>query len=75
MSAHSYGIAIDLNPDKGAYWRWQKGNLSEYPRYQFPEQIVQVFEKYGFIWGGKWYHFDLMHFEYRPELIEKSRQI
>ncbi|MEJ2663631.1 MAG: M15 family metallopeptidase, partial [Spirochaetia bacterium] len=27
------------------------------------------FEKYGFIWGGKWYHYDTMHFEYRPELL------
>jgi hypothetical protein len=21
------------------------------------------------VWGGKWWHFDTMHFEYRPELI------
>jgi peptidoglycan LD-endopeptidase CwlK len=35
-----------------------------------PRQIVLVFEKYGFIWGGKWYHYDTMHFEYRPELFE-----
>jgi hypothetical protein len=21
------------------------------------------------IWGGKWGHFDTMHFEYRPELL------
>src|SRR5262245_1812136 len=27
------------------------------------------FEKYGFIWGGHWYHYDTMHFEYRPELL------
>ena len=33
-----------------------------------PESL-KTFEKYGFIWGGKWYHFDTMHFEYRPELI------
>jgi peptidoglycan LD-endopeptidase CwlK len=30
---------------------------------------VRVFEKHGFIWGGRWYHYDTMHFEYRPELI------
>jgi type I restriction enzyme R subunit len=24
---------------------------------------VQIFEKRGFIWGGKWYHYDTMHFE------------
>ncbi|MBP9613702.1 MAG: M15 family metallopeptidase, partial [Sulfurospirillum sp.] len=27
-------------------------------------------EKYGFVWGGRWYHYDTMHFEYRPELFE-----
>jgi hypothetical protein len=32
-----------------------------------------VFEKHGFIWGGKWGHFDIMHYEYRPEIILKSR--
>jgi hypothetical protein len=30
---------------------------------------VRVFEKHGFIWGGAWYHYDTMHFEYRPELL------
>ena len=33
------------------------------------ETIVKVFEKYGFIWGGRWYHYDTMHFEYRPEFL------
>jgi len=30
---------------------------------------VKVFKKHGFIWGGNWYHFDGMHFEYRPEFL------
>jgi hypothetical protein len=30
---------------------------------------VDIFERHGFIWGGKWGHFDTMHFEYRPELL------
>lgn len=34
-----------------------------------PAEVVSVFEKHGFIWGGKWYHFDTMHFEYRPEFL------
>jgi hypothetical protein len=33
-----------------------------------PQEIVDIFERHGFIWGGKWYHYDTMHFEYRPEL-------
>ena len=36
---------------------------------QIPMDIVRIFEKHGFIWGGKWYHYDTMHFEYRPELL------
>jgi hypothetical protein len=74
LSPHSYGIAIDLNPRKGAYWRWGKRppNLLDL-RKHYPALIVSAFEKHGFIWGGKWYHYDLMHFEYRPELLLKSR--
>ena len=36
---------------------------------RIPKEIVDVFEKYGFIWGGRWYHYDTMHFEYRPEFL------
>jgi D-alanyl-D-alanine carboxypeptidase len=35
-----------------------------------PAAIVHVFEHNGFIWGGRWYHYDTMHFEYRPELLD-----
>jgi hypothetical protein len=38
-------------------------------RNRMPAEIVAIFEKHGFIWGGKWYHFDTMHFEFRPELL------
>jgi hypothetical protein len=40
-------------------------------RNRYPQEIVEIFEKHGFIWGGKWSHFDLMHFEYRPEMLGK----
>jgi len=67
LSSHSFGTAIDLNVKYSAYWRWSKGAY----RYQnqIPHAIVEIFEKHGFIWGGKWYHYDTMHFEYRPELL------
>lgn len=41
------------------------------PPYQnkIPYEIVKIFEKYHFIWGGKWFHYDTMHFEYRPEFF------
>jgi hypothetical protein len=74
LSAHSYGIAIDLNPDLGGYWRWSRIDPAKFDRSSFPQALVDAFEANGFIWGGKWYHFDLMHFEYRPEIITKYRR-
>jgi len=73
LSPHSWGIAIDLNPRQGAYWRNRKAGGPEVEdlRNRYPQEIVELFEKHGFIWGGKWSHFDLMHFEYRPELLRK----
>jgi hypothetical protein len=73
LSPHSWGIAFDLNPRHGAYWRDRKaaGPEVESLRNTYPQEIVAIFEKHGFIWGGKWSHFDLMHFEYRPELLQK----
>lgn len=75
MSAHSFGIAIDLDPDLGGYWEWEKSAdySSMTRRAAYPAEIVRVFERHGFIWGGKWWHFDLMHFEYRPELIQPQK--
>jgi hypothetical protein len=73
LSPHSWGIAIDLNPRHGSYWRGRKmaGPGVEDLRDRYPQEIVEIFERHGFIWGGKWSHFDLMHFEYRPELLRK----
>jgi hypothetical protein len=39
---------------------------------QIPQVIVDAFEAEGFIWGGRWYHYDTMHFEYRPELLDPA---
>jgi hypothetical protein len=68
-SPHGYGIAIDLNAAFSDYWFWQPHTGSVVYRNRMPQEIVSIFEKHGFIWGGKWYHFDTMHFEYRPELL------
>jgi len=69
LSPHAFAIAIDLNPDQGAYWRWRtEGNHVDI-RKEFPPALIALFEEQGFIWGGKWYHYDMMHFEYRPELL------
>lgn len=77
LSLHSFGMTIDLNADHADYWQWELQSLGrpiteDEPlsyRNQIPWPIVTIFEKHGFIWGGKWRHFDSMHFEYRPELL------
>lgn len=70
-SAHSYGIALDINVSTSHYWRnataSSQGKTLVYKN-KIPQQIIDVFERHGFIWGGKWYHYDTMHFEFRPEL-------
>ncbi|MBY0407961.1 MAG: M15 family metallopeptidase, partial [Rickettsiales bacterium] len=67
-SMHSYGIAIDVAPENANYWELEKDTFPQY-RNAIPYEIVEIFERHGFIWGGKWYHYDTMHFEYRPELL------
>jgi hypothetical protein len=71
VSAHGYGIAIDIAVAQSDYWRWAGGTSSGQVHYRnrIPPEIVQIFERHGFIWGGRWYHYDTMHFEYRPELL------
>lgn len=78
-SYHSYGIAIDLVPKsfggRHTYWRWALQQTDEWyaiayeQRWMVPLQIVNIFEQEGFLWGGKWFFFDTMHFEYRPEIL------
>ena len=57
-SAHGYGIAIDVAVGPSYYWRWAKGGPNGPVRYRnaLPKEIVAIFEKHGFIWGGRWYH-------------------
>lgn len=73
QSAHSYGIAIDICTKYSNYWQWSNKGAGEmdHIRYEnkIPQKIVEIFEKHGFIWGGRWYHYDTMHFEYRPEFL------
>jgi hypothetical protein len=73
LSPHSFGIAVDIAVPPSHYWLWEKTGAGEYKN-SIPWAIVEIFENHGFIWGGKWYHFDTMHFEYRPELILKARK-
>lgn len=72
LSPHSYGIAVDFGVKIAPYWRWAR--INPHPKQKsYPGEIVRIMEDHGFIWGGKWHEYDLMHFEYRPELICKAR--
>lgn len=74
LSMHSFGIAIDLAPNTTQYWKGEASSETAKIGYKntMPLSIVRIFEKHGFIWGGRWYHYDTMHFEYRPELLAPS---
>ena len=74
LSPHAFGIAIDLSSHAAPYWRWSK--LRPHPlQFSYPTVIVDAMEQAGFIWGGKWHEYDIMHFEYRPEIICKARAL
>ncbi|EIJ41433.1 hypothetical protein BegalDRAFT_0515 [Beggiatoa alba B18LD] len=81
LSNHSFGTAVDFQLPKNLYKYWLWGGCKPNKPCTYPTQVLQdtklqrivtIFEEFGFIWGGKWYHFDTMHFEYRPELIHCS---
>jgi len=65
------------------YWRWDgcttEDKVCPYPKQLISDdnlkQVVRIFEKHGFIWGGKWASYDSPHFEYRPELLISSCRI
>lgn len=80
LSLHSFAIAIDINPHYSNYWKWTVPKTVKDPskftlkyKNRIPQRIVHIFEKYGFVWGGRWYHFDTMHFHYRPDLMSIAR--
>ena len=73
LSAHAYGIAIDLHAHAGDYWTSASTAAGAARLSGYPADLTQIFENQGFIWGGKWNHFDIMHYEYRPEILLKAR--
>lgn len=74
LSVHSFGAAFDINVDFSDYWRWAGADPIPFKN-RIPLDMVELFEVQGFIWGGRWYHYDTMHFEYRPELIAYARTV
>ena len=66
-SMHSFGMTIDINTKYSDYWQWacKCTNENETVKYvhKIPQVIIALFEKHGFIRGGKWYNYETMHFE------------
>lgn len=57
LSNHAFGIAIDMDAAHN-----QQGTEGRMPLW-----AVEVFEKRGWQWGGRWKHRDPMHFQFRIE--------
>jgi hypothetical protein len=53
LSNHSFGLALDFNVPGN-----QRGTVGEMDR-----EVVAIFKKWGFAWGGDWSYTDPMHFE------------
>ena len=53
LSMHAFGLAFDVNTATN-----QLGTTGD-----LDPRVVEIFEKWGFIWGGRWSRPDPMHFE------------
>ena len=54
LSRHAWGIAFDFNVSSNLYGQ---------PPTMDP-QLVEIMERHGFSWGGRWNYPDGMHFEF-----------
>jgi hypothetical protein len=53
LSMHAFGLAIDVNTPTN-----QLGTPGD-----MDPRVVEIFERWGFVWGGRWSRPDPMHFE------------
>lgn len=66
LSTHAFGISVDINWDE---------NCNGCSTFTIPMEIVDIFESYGFRWGGRYKSIfgstiDPMHFEFLYDLCK-----
>lgn len=66
LSSHAFGFSVDINWDE---------NCNGCSSFTIPMEIVDIFESYGFRWGGRYKsifgsRIDAMHFEYMYDLCK-----
>ncbi|MEK7496907.1 MAG: M15 family metallopeptidase [Patescibacteria group bacterium] len=69
LSTHAFGISVDINWDE---------NCNGCSTFTIPMEIVDIFESYGFRWGGRYKsvfgsRIDPMHFEYMYDLCKNTK--
>ena len=64
LSRHSWGIAIDLNPDEnGMQTPWKAERIGQPGWANMPQEAIAVFEKHGWKSGARAWSKDAMHFQ------------
>lgn len=63
LSTHSWGIAIDINPDKNGW---------KYYGTSFSDTAIDIMEKYGFLSAGRAWGHDYMHFQAAIPFVSKG---
>jgi len=67
LSDHAIGLAIDINPLQNPWVHPSALNISKYDVNEKGtildnSEVVEIFKKYGWSWGGHWKNPDYQHF-------------
>lgn len=65
LSLHSWGVAVDINPDTNPPLRIRTAADLERRKRDIPDEWVEAFKSIGWTWGGDFRSFyDPMHFQW-----------